>query len=70
LTADVLAATDATTPADTRIEQWKGANTAALARAAALLDDIAASDSADLATLSVALREVRALARAAALPTA
>ncbi len=70
LTADVLAATDASAPVDTRIEQWKGANTAALARAAALLDDIAASDSADLATLSVALREVRALARAAALPTA
>jgi glutamate dehydrogenase len=70
LTADVLAATDATAPVDTRIEQWKSANTAALARAAALLDDIAASDSADLATLSVALREVRALARAAALPTA
>src|SRR5450432_2232917 len=70
LTADVLAATDAGAPVDTRIEQWKSANTAALARAAALLDDIAASDSADLATLSVALREVRALARAAALPTA
>ena len=38
------------------------------ARATAFVNDISASDGADLATLSVALREVRALARAAALP--
>jgi hypothetical protein len=32
------------------------------------VDDILGGDSADLATLSVGLREVRALVRAAALP--
>jgi glutamate dehydrogenase len=67
LTADVLASTPAG-GADERIEAWRAANAAALTRAGAVVDDILGGESADLATLSVALREVRALVRAAALP--
>ena len=71
LTTDVLLSTHASAPADERIAAWQQVNAGALARAAAFVDDIGASgDSADLATLSVALREIRALARAAALPRA
>jgi glutamate dehydrogenase len=68
LTADVLLSTGAATSADERIGAWQRANATALTRASAFVDDITASDGADLATLSVALREVRTLARAAALP--
>ncbi|HEY5199688.1 MAG TPA: hypothetical protein VIJ31_02160, partial [Acidothermaceae bacterium] len=70
LTTDVLLSTPSTMSADARIAAWQQVNEAALARATAFVDDISASDGADLATLSVALREVRALARAAALPRA
>ena len=70
LTIDVLLSTRTGASADTRITAWQEVNAAALARATAFVDDISASDGADLATLSVALREVRALARAAALPRA
>jgi glutamate dehydrogenase len=70
LTTDVLLSTGASATADDRISAWQQANSAALARATAFIDDISVSDGADLATLSVALREVRALARAAALPHA
>jgi glutamate dehydrogenase len=70
LTTDVLLSTPSTMSADARIAAWQQVNEAALARANAFVDDISASDGADLATLSVALREVRALARAAALPRA
>ena len=68
LTSDVLLSTPTAVPADERISGWQQANSAALTRAGAVVDDILASDSADLATLSVALREVRALVRAASLP--
>jgi glutamate dehydrogenase len=71
LTTDVLLSSAASAAADERIAGWQQVNAGALARAAAFVDDIgASSDSADLATLSVALREIRALARAAALPRA
>jgi glutamate dehydrogenase len=70
LTTDVLLSTGAPATADERISTWQQVNGAALARATAFIDDITASEGADLATLSVALREVRALARAAALPHA
>jgi glutamate dehydrogenase len=63
LTTDVLVSTAAELPADERIEAWKSANALAVARASALITDIVASSDADLAILSVALREVRALAR-------
>ncbi len=68
LTADVLASTQAGASADDRIAAWRQANAAALTRTGAVVDDIIASDNADLASLSVALREVRALVRAAGLP--
>jgi glutamate dehydrogenase len=68
LTSDVLLSTPAAVPADERIAGWQQANSAALTRAGAVVDDILASESTDLATLSVALREVRALVRAASLP--
>jgi glutamate dehydrogenase len=68
LTADVLASTPAGGGVDERIGVWRQANAAALTRAGAVVDDILGGDSADLATLSVGLREVRALVRAAALP--
>ncbi len=68
LTADVLASTPHGGSADDRIAAWRLANAAALTRAGAVVDDILASDGADLATLSVALREVRALVRSAGLP--
>jgi glutamate dehydrogenase len=68
LTADVLASTAADASPDGRIEAWRQANAAALTRAGSVVDDILGADSADLATLSVALREVRALVRAARLP--
>ena len=70
LTTDVLLSTPSAVSADARIAAWQQVNAAALARATSFVDDISASDGADLATLSVALREVRALARAAALPRA
>jgi glutamate dehydrogenase len=68
LTTDVLLSTGAAATAEERIGAWQRANVIALTRAAAFVDDITASDGADLATLSVALREIRTLARAAALP--
>jgi glutamate dehydrogenase len=68
LTTDVLLSSAGGMPADERIAAWQAANGAALARTGVLVEDILASDSADLATLSVALREIRALVRAASLP--
>ena len=68
LTTDVLLSTPPTATADARIVSWQQANAAALMRTRTVVDDIASGDSADLATLSVALREVRALVRAASLP--
>ena len=69
LTTDVLSTTASTLPASERISQWQRANSTALVRTSAIVDDIVSNDTADLATLSVALREVRALVRAASLPS-
>jgi glutamate dehydrogenase len=69
LTTDVLQTTASTLSADERISQWQQTNSVAINRAGAIIDDIVSNDSADLATLSVALREVRALVRAASLPS-
>jgi len=69
LTTDVLLSTPSSVAAEERISLWQQANSAALTRTAAVVDDIISSDTADLATLSVALREVRALVRAASLPS-
>jgi glutamate dehydrogenase len=70
LTTDVLLSTAATSSPDEWVRVWQEVNSGALARATAFVDDVGAIEVADLATLSVALREIRALARAAALPRA
>ena len=70
LTTDVLLSAGALTSADERIADWQRSNEVALARAASFVTDITSGDAADLATLSVALREIRALVRAASLPSA
>ena len=63
LTSDVLASTSsADTPAD-RITAWENRNREGVSRAEATLQEIAASDTFDLATLSVALRTIRTLLR-------
>ncbi|HVF21234.1 MAG TPA: NAD-glutamate dehydrogenase [Mycobacteriales bacterium] len=61
LTTDVLATTDAGDP-EKRIETWAELNAASVGRATLLLSDIVAADAFDLATLSVALRQIRGLA--------
>jgi len=63
LTSNVLTSTSsADTPAD-RIAAWEAANRAGVARTQATMEEIDASDSYDLATLSVALRTIRTLLR-------
>ena len=61
LTAAVLKVTPDEDPAPERVEAWISANRAATGRALQVLSDINAGGSFDLATLSVALREVRNL---------
>ncbi len=68
LTADVLLSTSSGVPAEERIEAWRAENGPAVSRAAAVVDDVLAGDSADLAAISVALREIRGLARTVAAP--
>ena len=69
LTTDVLLSAGALASADERIADWRRSNESALARTASFVTDITSGDAADLATLSVALREIRALVRAASLPS-
>ncbi len=66
LTVDVLhaAAELPSAGVEERIEAWAVLNGEGLARARATLDEVAAAETADLATLSVALRVVRTLQRA------
>jgi glutamate dehydrogenase len=68
LTADVLASTDSALPAAERLTHWIDANSGSVQRAAQLLADILSGDQtqADLATLSVALRQIRSVIRSAA----
>jgi glutamate dehydrogenase len=61
LTRNVLSATSGLTDPDERIAAWQQANAESLSRARATLQEIATSDSFDLATLSVALRVIRTL---------
>jgi len=61
LTAEILRSASEDLPAPGRIEEWASANRAAANRALQVLSDVNASGSFDLATLSVALREVRNL---------
>ena len=69
LTHDVLLTTPEGLAAEKRIASWQQANVAAVTRATSVVDDILASDNPDVATLSVALREIRTLVRAASLPS-
>jgi glutamate dehydrogenase len=60
LTAHVITTTDAGDP-DKRIATWVDLHSAAVGRAAQVLADIVAGDVYDVATLSVALRQIRGL---------
>ncbi len=61
LTRNVLSVTAGTSDPDERIAQWQALNAEGLARARATLVEISASESFDLATLSVAMRVIRTL---------
>ena len=63
LTGEVLGAT-AEGPVDDRIAQWLDANAQPLRQARARLEEIAALETSDLATVSVAVRALRSLLRA------
>jgi glutamate dehydrogenase len=61
MTAAVLRDTPEEAPVPERIEGWTSSNDGAVDRTLHVLSDINASGAIDLATLSVALREVRNL---------
>jgi glutamate dehydrogenase len=61
LTAEILQSTPSELPAHERIDAWAEANQAQVERALQVLNDINASGAFGLATLSVALREIRNL---------
>jgi glutamate dehydrogenase len=63
ITLDVLRSAEPGTTADERIAAWEKANASRLARARASLADIAESGQLDLATLSVAGRQIRSMVR-------
>ena len=63
ITLDALRISDPGDPVDAKIEQWERANSSRLARARVALDDIARVGKLDLATLSVATRQLRSMAR-------
>jgi glutamate dehydrogenase len=62
LTAEVLQATPAELPAEERVYEWEQLNTASIARARNAIGEFASSD-ADLAALSVLLRQIRTVVR-------
>ena len=59
----MLADTDDTETADEKIEHWEQANASRLMRARTSLADIARSGRSDLATVSVAARQIRSMVR-------
>jgi glutamate dehydrogenase len=61
LTENVMRTTPESASPDERVTQWESEHEAGLTRARATLDEIAAQEDADLATLSVALRVLRNL---------
>ncbi|MEU6093215.1 NAD-glutamate dehydrogenase [Streptomyces sp. NPDC047079] len=63
LTAEVLAVGNGASTPEQRFEAWRERNGAILTRARTTLDEIAGSDSFDLANLSVAMRTMRTLLR-------
>ncbi|MHA6793913.1 NAD-glutamate dehydrogenase domain-containing protein [Pseudonocardia bannensis] len=64
LTAEVLRTGEPGTNAQDRVRRWLGRSAATTNRCVRVLDDIAGGGRADLAALTVALREVDALAQA------
>ncbi|NMO91343.1 NAD-glutamate dehydrogenase [Actinomycetospora sp. TBRC 11914] len=63
VTLDVLAQTDDTETADEKIAHWEQANASRLTRARSALGEIARSGRSDLATVSVAARQIRSMVR-------
>jgi glutamate dehydrogenase len=61
LTSRILRSTPHDVPPLERLETWEQAHVEGVGRARSTLDDIAAVDNPDLATLSVALRAMRNL---------
>ncbi len=68
LTSDVLTSTNEGIGADQRVHIWLENNGSAVVRTTTVVQDILGGEGPDLASLSVALREIRALVRAASLP--
>jgi glutamate dehydrogenase len=68
LTAEILSNTAPELPAHKRIDAWVDANRAQVERALQMLTDIGASGAFGLATLSVALREIRNLITSSGAP--
>ncbi|QWF83456.1 NAD-glutamate dehydrogenase [Amycolatopsis sp. CA-230715] len=60
---DALRHSDPSEPADQKIDKWEQANSSRLARARVALDEITRSGRLDLATLSVAARQIRSTVR-------
>ena len=65
LTAEVLQSTDASLPPDERVSEWERVNASSIARAGNAMGSIADSP-ADLAALSVLLRQIRTLVKTSA----
>jgi glutamate dehydrogenase len=63
IAADVLSEGDGTATPEQRYAKWEAKNSTILSRARATLDEIQASDTFDLANLSVAMRTMRTLLR-------
>ena len=63
ITLDVLRQSDPGTTADVKIANWEHTNASRLARARASLEEIQRAGRLDLATLSVAARQVRSMVR-------
>ncbi len=63
ITLDVLRHSEPGEPTEAKIAHWEQANASRLHRARNALDEIAATDRYDLATLSVAARQVRSMVR-------
>ncbi|WP_037225264.1 NAD-glutamate dehydrogenase domain-containing protein, partial [Rhodococcus sp. R1101] len=63
---DVLAGAEPGESTEEMIEDWESSNGSKLVRARAALDEIFSSGSLDLATLSVAARQIRGMVRTGA----
>jgi glutamate dehydrogenase len=63
ITLEVLRQSDPGTPADDKIASWERSNDTRLARARSALEEIQSAGRLDLATLSVAARQIRSMVR-------